>query len=176
MPEPVDVIGLVEDAISNSTYQFREKGLTVHLNLDNNVPKIRVDRDAVGEVLQQLLMNAYLASPPNSPVSVTAHRQPVQLSENTNLTSPLDCLLISVEDRGGGISNEEISRVFARKYKAENPLVQGLGDTGVGLSIAKTLAERHGGGLWLESREGIGSIFHFALPIETRLKPELKDI
>ncbi len=175
MPEPIDVIGLVEDAISNSTYQFREKGLTVHLNLDNDVPRIRVDRDAIGEILQQLLMNAYLASPPNSPVSVTAHRQPVQLSENDNLTNPLDCLLVSVEDRGGGIAQEDISRVFARKYKADHPLVQGLGDTGVGLSIAKTLAERHGGGLWLESREGIGSIFHFALPIETHMKPELKD-
>jgi signal transduction histidine kinase len=175
MPEPIDVIGVVEDAISNSTYQFREKGLTVHLNLDNNVPKIQVDRDAISEILQQLLMNAYLASPPDSPVVVTAHRQPVQLSQNANLADATDCLLMSIEDRGGGIPQDDISRVFARKYKADHPLVQGLGDTGVGLSIAKTLAERHGGGLWLETVEGVGSIFYFALPIETRMTAESKD-
>src|SRR5262249_22498201 len=157
-----------------STYQFREKGLTVHLNLDNNVPSIRVDRDAVTEVLQQLLMNAYLASPPDSPITISAHRQPVQMSQNANLPTPVDWRLISVEDRSGGIPQEEISRVFARKYKADHPLVQGLGDTGVGLSIAKTLAERHGGGLWLETREGVGSIFNFVLPIETRLQPAVK--
>lgn len=171
-PEPVDVVGLVEDAISNATYQFREKGLTVNLNLDDNVPPIRADRDAISQIITQLLTNAYLASPPESPVYITAHKQQVQLSQNSNLAQPTDCLLISVEDRGGGIAQEDIARVFSRKYKAENPLVQGLGDTGVGLSIAKTLAEAHGGGLWLETRVGVGSIFYFALPLETTLEPE----
>jgi signal transduction histidine kinase len=172
MPEPVDVVGLIEDAISNSTYEFREKDLTVHLHLDDNVPSIRSDRDAISQIISELLTNAYLASPPNSPIIVTAHRQQVQLSQNNNLTTPTDCLLISVEDRGGGIQPEDIPRVFARKYKADNPLIEGLGDTGVGLSIAKTLVEAHGGGLWVETRENLGSIFYFALPIETSLETE----
>jgi signal transduction histidine kinase len=172
MPEPVDVIELIEDAISNSTYEFREKSLAVHLNLDDNVPKIRADRDAISQVMGQLLTNAYLASPIDNAISVTAHRQQVQLSSNNNLAKPTDCLLISVEDRGGGIDQEDLPRVFARKYKADNALVAGLGDTGVGLSIAKTLVEAHGGGLWVETRENIGSIFYFALPIETSLETE----
>jgi signal transduction histidine kinase len=172
MPEPVDVVGLIEDAISNSTYEFREKGLAVHLNLDDNVPKIRADRDAISQVMSQLLTNAYLASPIDNAISVTAHRQQVQLSSNNNLAKPTDCLLISVEDRGGGIDQEDLPRVFARKYKADNALVAGLGDTGVGLSIAKTLVEAHGGGLWVETRENVGSIFYFALPIETSLETE----
>jgi signal transduction histidine kinase len=172
IPEPVDVVGLIEDAISNSTYEFREKGLTVHLNLDDNVPPIRADRDAISQIIGQLLTNAYLASPPDSPIVVTAHRQQVQLSQNDNLANPTDCLLISVEDRGGGITPDDIPRVFARKYKADNPLIAGLGDTGVGLSIAKTLVEAHNGGLWVETHENIGSIFYFALPIEPTMETE----
>jgi signal transduction histidine kinase len=171
-PEPLNVVGVIEDAISSSTYQFREKGLSVNLNLHDNIPDIRADRDAISQIINQLLTNAYLASPPGSPIYITAHQQQVKLSKGTNLAQSKDCLLVSVEDRGGGIAQEDIARVFARKYKAENPLINGLGDTGVGLSIAKTLAEAHGGGLWLETRENIGSIFYFALPLETELEPE----
>jgi signal transduction histidine kinase len=171
-PEPVDVVGLIEDAISSATYQFREKALTVNLNLRDNIPPIRADRDAISQIITQLLMNAYLASPPESPIFISAHQQQVKLSKGTNLAQPKDCLLVAVEDRGGGIAQEDIARVFVRKYKADNPLINGLGDTGVGLSIAKTLAEAHGGGLWLETRENVGSIFYFALPIETELEPE----
>lgn len=170
MSASVDVINLIEDAISNSTYEFREKNLAVNLDLDDTLPTIRADRDAITQIIKQLLTNAYLAAPPNSQLSITAHRQEVQLSNNGNLSEPTDCVLISVEDRGGGIAQEELARVFARKYKAENPLIDGLGDTGVGLSIAKTLVEAHGGGLWVETRPGIGSIFYFALPVKTALE------
>jgi signal transduction histidine kinase len=171
-PEPVDVVNLIEESITNSTHQFREKGLTVNLNLDDEIPPVRADRDAVTQIINELLINAYLASPPDGQVFIGARRQQVTLSGNDNFTNPADSLLVSVEDRGGGILPEDLPRVFARKYRAENPLVQGLGDTGVGLSIAKTLAEAHGGALWLESRENVGSIFYFALPIEPVLEPE----
>jgi two-component system sensor histidine kinase VicK len=171
-PTPLDVISVIEDAISESTPQFREKSLTVLLNLDDSAPDIRADRDAVTQIIKQLLNNAYLASPVNSQIIVTAHRQDVKLSSNERFAAPTNSLLISVEDRGGGISQEDIARVFARKYKADNPLVQGLGDTGVGLSIARTLAEAHGGALWLETRPEIGSIFYLALPVDIVAEPE----
>lgn len=170
MSESVDVINLIEDAISNSTYEFREKNLAVNLNLDDSLPTIRADRDAITQIIKQLLTNAYLAAAANSQIFITAHRQQLQLSNSENLSQPTDCVLISVEDRGGGIPQEELPRVFARKYKAENPLIPGLGDTGVGLSIAKTLVEAHGGGLWVETRANIGSIFYFALPVKTPLE------
>lgn len=164
-PRPLDIVNLIEDVITDSSTQFREKGLTVHLNLDDHLPRVRADHDAVHQIVKQLLTNAYLVSPTGSQIFITAHQQPVKLSQNARFSSPVDSVLISVEDRGGGIAHDDLPRVFARKYKADNPLVMGLGDTGVGLSIAKTLAEAHGGGLWLETREGIGSIFYFALPV-----------
>ncbi|MBI5669750.1 MAG: hypothetical protein HZC41_17270 [Chloroflexi bacterium] len=171
-PEPIDVVDIIEEAITNSKHQFREKGLTVNLNLDDSIPTVRADRDAVTQIINELLTNAYLVSPPDSQIYISAHRQEVKLSNSLNFSKPMDSLLISIEDRGGGIVPEDLPRVFARKYKAENPLIQGLGDTGVGLSIAKTLAEAHGGALWLETRENVGSIFYFALPLDPVLEPE----
>lgn len=165
LPEPVDLVSIIEDAITASSNQFREKGLTVHLNLADDLPLVAADRDALGQIIGQLLTNAYLASPPDSEIFISASRQSVPLSNNGS-RQLVDSLLVSVEDRGGGIAPEDLERVFARKYKAENPLIQGLGDTGVGMAIAKALVEAHGGKLWLETRAQIGSAFYFALPLE----------
>jgi signal transduction histidine kinase len=70
-----------------------------------------------------------------------------------------------VRDTGGGIPPEEQGRVFNRLYRADNPLIPGLGETGVGLSIAKVLVESHGGRIWVESEAGVGSTFHVLLPV-----------
>ncbi|MFN8452824.1 MAG: ATP-binding protein, partial [Anaerolineae bacterium] len=167
VPESVDVVGLIEDAITGASNQLREKGLTVHLNLDDEIPPVHADRDAISQIVGQLLTNAYLASPPGSAIYVTARRQTVE-----NGRAPAEEMFISIEDRGGGISPEDQVRVFARKYKAENPLIQGLGDTGVGLAIARALVEAHGGTIWLESHQGTGSAFNFTLPLE--VTPEVE--
>jgi signal transduction histidine kinase len=171
LPEPVDLVGVIEDAITASGHQFREKGLTVHLNLADELPFVSADHDALNQIVGQLLTNAYLASPPDGEIFISASRQAVSRSNNGSRQS-VDSLLVSVEDRGGGIALEDQGRVFARKYKAENPLIQGLGDTGVGMAIAKALIEAHGGVLWLETREQVGSVFYFALPLAAREQTE----
>jgi len=74
-------------------------------------------------------------------------------------------LRISIRDSGGGIAPEDQERVFDRFYRADNPLINGLGETGVGLAIVKSLVEAHGGRVWVESEMGSGSIFSFLLPI-----------
>ena len=65
----------------------------------------------------------------------------------------------------GGISAEDLPRVFTRLYRADNVLIQGVGDTGVGLSIAKTLTEAQKGRIWVESKMGSGATFSVLLPI-----------
>jgi two-component system sensor histidine kinase VicK len=166
-PEPVDVVSQIEDAITAASSQLREKGLTVHLNIDDDIPPIRADRDAISQIVGQLLTNAYLASPPGSAIYVSAQRDAAK-----NSKTPGEIMHVSIEDRGGGITLEDQQRVFARKYKAENPLIQGLGDTGVGLAIAKALIEAHGGEIWLETRPGVGSVFNFTLPLEAMAEAE----
>jgi len=56
--------------------------------------------------------------------------------------------------------------VFSRKYRAENPLIQGLGDTGVGLSIVKALVEAHGGQIWVNSKPDETTTFSVLIPIQ----------
>lgn len=163
-PAPVDVTNLIEDAITNASIQFREKGLAINLSLAPDIPLVHGDKDAITQVFGQLLTNAYLVSPPNTEIFVRANQQPYAKYEGQ---TPTDHLFVSVQDRGGGISEDDELRVFARKYKAENPLIQGLGDTGVGLSIAKALVEAHGGTLWLDSEPHVGSTFNFVLPINS---------
>jgi signal transduction histidine kinase len=172
-PRPVNLTNLIEDAITGASIQFREKELVVNLNLDDTLPEINADHDAISQIIGQLLTNAYLVSPPGSEIFVSAQRQNVVLSRQANDDEYMaECLTISIEDRGGGISAEDEQRVFIRKYKAENPLIEGLGDTGVGLSIAKALTEAHGGQLLLESKENIGTVFTVALPVDTVSEPE----
>jgi two-component system phosphate regulon sensor histidine kinase PhoR len=72
---------------------------------------------------------------------------------------------IQVSDNGGGIASEDIPRVFARRYRAEHSLIQGLGDTGVGLSIAKALVEAQNGRIWVETETGVGATFSVLMPV-----------
>jgi signal transduction histidine kinase len=86
-------------------------------------------------------------------------------------------LLISVTDQGGGIEKTDLQRVFSRRYKMENPLIHGIGDTGVGLSIVKSLVELHKGRVWVDTQEGIGSTFSILLPLAetqtSQINPEI---
>ncbi len=166
-PAPVDVTAIIEDAITNSSIQFREKGLTINLNLTDELPHVHGDSDAINQIIGQLLSNAYLVSPPNTEISVTVKHGEFKLDEQE---LPVAGLYVAISDRGGGIDPDDAPRVFARKYKAENPLIQGLGDTGVGLSIARALVEAHGGRLWLESEDNVGSTFKFILPLQSKLQ------
>jgi signal transduction histidine kinase len=172
-PQPVDVVEVIEDALTSATNQLREKGLTVHLSLEDDLPPARGDRDALSEIVGQLLTNAYLASPPGSEIFITAKQQIVNRQTNGH-KEPVPSLFVSIEDRGGGIAAEDQPRVFARKYKAENPLIQGLGDTGVGLAIARALVEAHSGEVWLETHEGIGSAFNFTVPLAPAPETEVE--
>ena len=171
-PAQVDIVTIIEDAITNSSTQFREKGLTVNLNIDHDIPHLNADQDAINQVIGQLLTNAYLVTPPDAEIYVSAHLRSAVLDHENMDAKPIDCVYVSVEDRGGGIQPGDEKRVFARKYKAENPLIQGLGDTGVGMAVAKALVEAHGGRLWLESRENTGSIFGFVIPLNTEMQIE----
>ena len=172
-PQPVAIVQLIEDSIDSAMNALREKGLSLHLDLDEELPDIDVDRDAISQVVGHLLTNAYLVSPTGADLFITARQDMINAPvEGEDRFENMPALIVSFEDRGGGIALEDQARVFARKYKAENPLIQGLGDTGVGLAIAKALVEAHGGEVWLESREGIGSTFSFYIPAQPVLAVE----
>jgi len=169
--DSVDVIGIIEDTITSTSHQFREKELTLHINLDDDVPPVTGDADAIEQIIGQLLTNAYLVSPPGGTITVVANRNRPS-PPNGKDRKPIDGLFVSIEDGGGGIAPEDAERIFGRKYKANNPLIRGLGDTGVGLAIAKALVTAHGGELWFETQEDVGTVFCFVLPFRTTLEAQ----
>ena len=154
-PEPIDAVEVIEEAIMSSSAQFRERGITIQLDLDEDLPQIQADRDNMHQILSHLLSNASAVTPPGGEVMVGAHMNP---------EAP-DFVLISITDCGGGIDPLDRQRVFNRMYRADNPLIAGLGETGVGMSIARALVEAHGGRIWVDSDMGKGSTFTFIIPV-----------
>jgi signal transduction histidine kinase len=155
-PEAVDLNAIIDNAMSYTSSQVREKNISMHLDLPKNVASIYADREALQQILIHLLQNAGSASP----MEGTVH-----LKVQTQAENGRDYVLIQVSDTGGGIPAEDLNRVFTRLYRADNVLIQGVGDTGVGLSIAKTLTEAQKGRIWVESQMGVGSTFSVLLPI-----------
>jgi signal transduction histidine kinase len=73
-------------------------------------------------------------------------------------------VLFEVQDNGYGISEEKQARLFERFYRAQEPGTDHIPGTGLGLSLVKTVIERHGGEVWVRSKLGVGSTFGCWLP------------
>jgi signal transduction histidine kinase len=155
-PESVDLNSIIDNAMSYTSSQIREKNISIHLEVPKSLSSIHADREALQQILIHLLQNAGAATP---------FEGTIRLKVQTRSEENVDYILIQVTDKGGGIASEDIPRVFTRLYRADNVLIQGVGDTGVGLSIAKTLTEAQHGRIWVESELGHGATFSVLLPI-----------
>jgi signal transduction histidine kinase len=155
-PEAVDLNVVIDNAMSCTSAQVREKNISMHLELPKKLAPIQADREALQQILIHLLQNAGAATP---------FEGTTRLKVQTQTEDGTEFILIQVTDSGGGIPASDLPRVFTRLYRAENVLIQGVGDTGVGLSIAKALTEAHHGRIWVESEQGVGSTFSVLLPI-----------
>jgi signal transduction histidine kinase/GAF domain-containing protein len=158
-PEPVNLIEIIEEAIMGLAARFRERRLAVQLDLPNELAPVRADRDSLYQIMLRLLSNAVLCSKEGTQVVVRAEEE-VYSEDGKHLR-------ISVVDTGGGVAPEDYSRVFRRFYRANQPLVEGMGETGVGMAMAKALVEANGGRIWIESEPDAGSTFSFLLPAES---------
>jgi signal transduction histidine kinase len=162
-PEEIDLNLIIDNAMAYTSTQIREKNITLRLDLTGTSPLIRTDRDALQQILIHLLQNATAATHAEGNITL---RVQMQSEEGNHFIS------IQVADNGGGISSEDIPRVFSRRYRAEHSLIQGLGDTGVGLSIAKALVEAQNGRIWVETEAGVGSTFSVLVPVLEELPEE----
>jgi signal transduction histidine kinase len=109
------------------------------------------DRDRLEQVLGNLLENAVKYSPDGSDITVTVDDRG-------------DSFVTAVCDRGIGIPADELGQVFERFHRGRQVSSTNYGGLGLGLYITKQIIERHGGAIWVESREGQGTSFYFSLP------------
>jgi signal transduction histidine kinase len=159
--EPLDMAEVIEDTIIGARAQLEEKEIVLDVDLDEKLPLVKADADYAHQIMTNLLSNACKCSPVGGRVSIKA----MAYDRHEFGESATGYLLVSVTDSGGGITPEDQSKVFDRFYRAERPLIAGLGETGVGLSIVKALVDAHGGQIWVESEMGVGSTFNYILPV-----------
>ena len=160
-PVVVDMAEVIEDVLIHARAQLEENEITLEVNLLEDMPLVEVDPDSIRQIISNLLSNAIKSTPFGSAIGVSTSLY--ETDGDAGEDEIQSYLKISIRDSGGGIAEKDLDRVFDRFYQAERPLIQGLGETGVGLAIVKSLIEAHGGRVWVESEMGQGSTFHFIL-------------
>jgi signal transduction histidine kinase len=150
-PEEVDLHDLVSECIDTSVPLVKGKPLKIEKDVPLDLPHLRADRTKVKQVLLNLLSNA---------IKFTATGRVL-----VRVQPDADGLHLSVADTGIGIREHDLPRLFEPFHRLNNPLSKEAGGTGLGLAISKKFVEMHGGRIWAESRENVGSTFHFTLPL-----------
>jgi two-component system phosphate regulon sensor histidine kinase PhoR len=148
----VGVSQLVESCYETAQRRAAEKGLILSLELPANMPDVAGDTRRLQEVLQNLLDNAIQYTLPDGRIILSADTKG-------------DEVIFTVGDTGIGIPTADQPRIFERFYRVDAARSREAGGTGLGLAIAKHLIEAHGGRIWVESEIGVGSQFHFAVPV-----------
>ena len=150
----INIDDLLHDALAPLLNTFNKKGVQVSIHSEKNLPAIIADHDRILQVLQNLLGNAMQFTSENGTVEINAKK--------------IDAYVhISVKDDGEGIEADHLPHIFKRFYRADRSRSrQNGGGSGIGLTIAQSLVEAHGGKIWADSEgKGHGSIFTFTLPI-----------
>jgi signal transduction histidine kinase len=130
------------------------QGFTFDVEVAKELPSARFDRDAVAQVLANLLDNAVKYTAPCATKRIALRARPGENGE----------VWIEVEDSGIGISRDDRRRLFSRFARGSSPLARGTGGAGLGLAIAKDHLDAHGGRIEVESEPGKGSTFRVVLP------------
>jgi len=112
------------------------------------------DEERLVQVLSNLISNAIKYSPRGGEIEIGVQQTPEQPDE----------VLIWVRDHGMGIAADALSRIFERFYRSDQ-LGRGIAGLGIGLYLVKEFVTRHGGRVWAESSEGVGSTFYVRLPL-----------
>jgi len=151
--EKYPVKELVEITQRRLLRQFDEKGVSLILDIPDDLPKVSVDADRIGQVFINLIGNSLQYTPTGGVVTVMAEEKKNQI-------------LVTISDTGIGISSENLSYIFTRFYRVDKSRSRAGGGSGIGLTIAKHLVESHGGKIWAESPGlGKGSTISVLLPI-----------
>ena len=164
-----DLTAIIEDIIQERSQQLTDRGLLIELALGDHLPPVGADGASLKQVLTQLIVNASRVSAPGDQITISADAGPLRMP---NASEAIEVVEIRVRDQGGGIASADIPRVFARKYRRDNPEIPGFGETGVGMTIARAFARAHDGDLWITSEMGAGSEFHLALPMQLAVSIE----
>jgi signal transduction histidine kinase len=149
--EPVRLAPLVDQVVAEVGVARAGRSVLVRNEVATGLPVIMADRERLHQVLFNLLDNAFRFTPAGGTVTVEAHLEDGSCA-------------VSVKDTGAGIAEEHLTRVFERFYRVDSSRARRDGGTGIGLAIARSVVEAHGGRIWAEQAEPAGATFRFLLP------------
>jgi signal transduction histidine kinase len=150
-PQLVDEI--VAEAAETLQYHLQRHEMQMDLQIEEDLPPVSCDRDAIGQVLYNLISNAVKYSSEGSTITLRAFQD-------------AGWVTIQVADEGIGISNEYREKIFQQFFRLEkDPMVQKTGGSGLGLTVVKHIVQAHHGQISVDSQPGQGSTFTVKLPV-----------
>jgi len=144
---------LLERLAAAYKHQAEQQNIALQVQTEPDLPAINVDPERMMQVLGNLISNALWHTPEGGQIVLSAQRQ-------------VDAVLLTVQDNGAGIAPEVLPRIFDRFYRGDESRQQKDGQSGLGLAIAKSLVEAHGGRVSaISAGIGCGSTFFIYLPL-----------
>lgn len=146
-----DVLDVVLDRL---LAQAEDKGLSLQVQVTEGLPAVYADKNRIAQVVANIAGNS-IKFTEEGMVQIRAGFMPRNEGR----------VIVSVEDTGIGVPKEDLGKIFDLFYRVEKDKVYVEEGAGLGLAISREITRAHGGTLWAESMEGMGSAFHFALPV-----------
>ncbi|HEY7756459.1 MAG TPA: ATP-binding protein [Actinomycetota bacterium] len=159
--EAVPLRPLVSRVVSEIEVTRARQDVQLSQDVPDDLPAVFADAERLHQVLFNLLDNAVRFTPEGGRVRVTA----------SGHNGSVD---VAVSDTGPGIDAEHLPRLFERFYRVDTARSRDEGGTGIGLAIARSVVEAHGGRIWAESEPGTGSTFTFELPVVSGTEDETR--
>ncbi|MGB7294908.1 MAG: HAMP domain-containing sensor histidine kinase [Candidatus Aminicenantales bacterium] len=152
-PQPASLPEVIKAAARAMEYPLSQQGFKLNVELDEELPAVSIDRDAIEQAVLNLLHNAMKYSGDSREIDL-------RLGRSGRLA------LIQVIDRGVGIAPQERKKIFEKFYRVPSQENERLPGTGLGLSLVHHIVAAHGGRVEVESAPGKGSTFSIFLPLE----------
>jgi signal transduction histidine kinase len=153
--EPVCLSEVVNAAAQATQYPLRQQGFHLNVHMEDNLPYIQVDRDAIEQAIQNLLSNAMKYSGESREIDLRVQKRDGQA-------------VIEVTDQGIGIDPAQQKRIFEKFYRVPSEENERIGGTGLGLALVFHIVKAHDGYVELRSLLGKGSTFSIHLPLENK--------
>ncbi len=152
--DSIPVLDILERVTGGLQMLAKQKHISLGVEIPKDLPHaIEADQALLHQALYNLVENAIKYTPEEGEVMVHLQTSPTTLT-------------FAVQDSGIGIPEGDLPRLFEKFYRGTNREALTQRGTGLGLAIVKSIAERHGGKVWVESELGQGSIFHLQIPLE----------
>ena len=159
--KPVTVPDILDEVIGAAKRLVESKGQTLELHLPAQLPLAWADSYRLGQILTNLVSNAHKYTPEGGLILIGAEL-------TTNEWDPQGAPQVIhfwVQDNGIGIRLEDQARIFQKHFRSDDSRVREVAGSGLGLHLARSLAEMMGGQIWFESEIQKGTTFHFTVPV-----------